>query len=59
VIFAPILDVYDHILKIAGGLDVKKLLQPVLDALRDIEAQLDDGLDRTADALGKLQAALP
>jgi hypothetical protein len=59
VIFAPILDVYDHILKIASGLDVKNLLQPVLDALHDIETQLDDGLDRTADALDKLQAALP
>lgn len=59
VIFAPILDLYDHILRIASGLDVKQLLQPVLDALHDVETQLDDGLDRTATALDSLQAALP
>ena len=58
-LFAPILDLYDHVLKIAGGLDVKSLLEPILTALRDIEAQLDEGLDRTADALTRLQAALP
>jgi hypothetical protein len=58
-IFAPILDLYDHILQIAGGLDVRNLLEPILSALHDLEAQLDDGLDRTADALGRLQAALP
>ncbi|HEV8249658.1 MAG TPA: hypothetical protein VGQ15_06760 [Gaiellaceae bacterium] len=58
-IFGPILDLYDHILEIASGLDVKNLLQPVLTALHDIEAQLDEGLDRTADALDELQAALP
>jgi len=58
-IFAPVLDVYDHILRIAQGLDVKDLLRPVLAALADIEAQLDEGLDRTADALDRLQAALP
>jgi hypothetical protein len=38
---------------------VKNLIEPILTALHEIEAQLDDGLDRTADALGKLQAALP
>ncbi len=58
-IFAPLLDLYDHILQIAGGLDVKNLLEPILTALHEIETQLDDGLDRTADALDKLQAALP
>jgi hypothetical protein len=58
-LFAPILELYDHVLEIAGGLDVRNLLQPVLDALHDIEAQLDEGLDRTADALDRLQAALP
>jgi hypothetical protein len=58
-LFGPILDVYDHILKIARGLDVKNLLEPILTALDDIKAQLDEGLDRTADALDRLQAALP
>jgi hypothetical protein len=59
IIFAPILDLYDHVLQVASGLDVNNLLQPVLTALHDIETQLDEGLDRTAGALDQLQAALP
>jgi hypothetical protein len=58
-IFAPVLDVYDHILDVAGGLDVRRLLEPILLALEDIEHQLEEGLGRTADALKALQEALP
>jgi hypothetical protein len=58
-IFAPVLDVYDHILEVAGGLDVRHVLEPLLAALADVERQLEEGLGRSADALTKLQAALP
>ena len=59
VLFAPILAAYDHILELAGGLDVRNPLQPVLDALADIEAQLEQGLQDAAAALTHLQEALP
>jgi tetrahydromethanopterin S-methyltransferase subunit B len=59
VLFAPVLDAYDTILRDASGLDVRQLLAPILDALHAIEQQLDAGLDETATALTKLQAALP
>ena len=57
-IFAPLLEVYDHILRRRRP----RRQEPARadpDALHEIETQLDDGLDRTADALGELQAALP
>jgi hypothetical protein len=59
VLFAPLFGVYDEIVHALGSLDVKKLLGPVLKALADIKAQLDDGLNGTADALKQLQAVLP
>jgi hypothetical protein len=59
VLFQPVCDAYDTIVDLAAGLDVKSLLEPVLDALAGIAGQLDAGLDVTADALGRLQAALP
>jgi hypothetical protein len=59
VLLAPVLDLYDDIVKALGTLDVHKLLDPVLKALADIKTQLDGGLDETAAALKQLQAALP
>ena len=59
VLFAPLLDLYDELVTAIGGLDVKKLLDPILKALDDIKTQLDAGLDGTAAALKQLQAALP
>ena len=59
VVFAPLLDLYDHILQIAGGLDVEEPARADPDRAPRVETQLDDGLDRTADALDRLQAALP
>lgn len=59
VVFAPVVSLHQDILRIAGGLDVVSLLRPVLDALDGIAGQLDDGFDRTGDALQELQDALP
>ncbi|MEM8960466.1 MAG: hypothetical protein AAGD38_03225 [Acidobacteriota bacterium] len=58
-ILAPLIDAYEQVLSLAGDLDVTQLLEPVLAALRDIETQLGEGLDGTAEALGRLQEALP
>ncbi len=59
VVFAPVVELHRSVVGIASGLDVVTLLRPILDALDGIAAQLDDGLDRTGDALIDLQAALP
>ncbi len=59
VVFAPVVSLHQDLLRLAGGLDVVSLLRPVLDALDGIAAQLDDGFDRTGDALQELQGALP
>ena len=59
VLFAPILAAYDHILELAGGLDVRALLDPIIAALADIEVQLEEGLQDAAAALTRLQEALP
>jgi hypothetical protein len=59
ILFRAVGDAYDTIVDLAAGLDVKGLLEPVLDALAGIAGQLDGGLEMTADALGRLQAALP
>ena len=59
ILFAPILETYDEILAAASGLDVRNLLAPVLEALAEIEVQLEEGLTTTAAALTQLQEALP
>ena len=59
VVFAPITDIYATLVGLASGLDVRGLLQPILDALAGLEAQLETGIDETATALGHLQDALP
>lgn len=59
VVFAPVLDLYQQVKGIVGALDLVSLLQPVLAAFDGIAAQLDDGFDRTGDALQELQHALP
>ena len=59
VLFGPILETYDEILAAASGLDVRNLLAPVLEALAEIELQLEEGLTETAAALTQLQGALP
>lgn len=59
VVFAPVLDLFQQIMAIVSGLDVVALLQPVLTAFDGIAGQLDDGFDRTGDALQELQDALP
>ncbi len=59
VIFQDVCDIYATILELAGGLDVRGLLEPILTALEGIALQLDVGLEETAEALGRLQAALP
>jgi hypothetical protein len=59
VIFKEVCDIYATIVELAGGLDVRSLLEPILAALADIVLQLDAGLEGTAEALGRLQDALP
>ena len=59
IIFEDVCDTYETILELATGLDVRSLLEPILTALDDISVQLDSGLEETAAALGRLQAALP
>jgi len=55
---API-RIYDDVIKALEALNLESLLDPVLDALDSIGAQIDTGLDRTAEALERLQQALP
>ena len=59
VVFAPVTGIYATLVGLASGLDVRGLLQPILDALAGLEVQLETGIDETAAALGHLQAALP
>lgn len=59
VVFAPAIDIYDTIVGLAEGLDVRGLLQPILDALASLVVDLDEGIEGTAGALTRLQAALP
>ena len=59
VVFAPVVELHATVLGLAAGLDVRALLAPVLSALDGLALQLDDGFDRTGDALQELQAALP
>ena len=59
VVFAPVVDIHQQVVGLAAGLDVASLLRPVLEALDSLAGQLDDGFDRTIDALQRLQAALP
>ncbi|HWK90270.1 MAG TPA: hypothetical protein VNP72_09750, partial [Longimicrobium sp.] len=51
--------IYDEIMAALRSLDLQALLAPVLDTLDALAAQVDEGLDRTTDALERLQAALP
>jgi hypothetical protein len=56
---ASLLATYDEILAAAGELNVRDMLKPLLDELDGISDQLDEGLGRSAEALKKLQDALP
>ena len=51
--------IYDEVMKALEALNLQSLLEPVLDALDSIGEQVDTGLDRTAEALVRLQDALP
>lgn len=59
VVFADVIGVHRDVRALAGGLDVRRLLEPVLTSLTGLAEQLDDGFDRTGDSLQRLQAALP
>lgn len=58
VMLAGVVTAYDAVLDTAGQLDVRELVAPVLDSLRDLEQQLDDGLGIAGDAFVHLQQAL-
>lgn len=49
---------YDELLAIVAGLNVRTMLQPILDALEDLSAQLGGGLEGSATAFEHLQAAI-
>jgi hypothetical protein len=51
--------IYDEVMQALEALNLQNLLEPVLDALDSIGQQVDTGLDRTAEALERLQQALP
>ncbi|WP_164018129.1 hypothetical protein [Pyxidicoccus trucidator] len=51
--------IYDEVLRALEALNLDDLVAPVLDALDDLAAQVDEGLDRTTEALQRLQQALP
>ncbi|QSQ26065.1 hypothetical protein JY651_14550 [Pyxidicoccus parkwayensis] len=51
--------IYDEIIKALEALNLDNLIAPVLDALDDLAGQVDEGLDRTTEALQRLQQALP
>jgi hypothetical protein len=59
VVFAPVTEIHAELVRIAGGLDVVALIGPILESLDGIAVQLDNGFDRTGDALQRLQDALP
>ena len=59
VLLSDLSETYDHLVAQAGVLDVRQVLDPILDALSEIELQLEDGLDDSAAALKRLQEALP
>jgi hypothetical protein len=59
VVFADVVAIHGELMRLAAGLDVRSLLQPVLTALDALAAQLDSGFDQTGDALQRLQASLP
>jgi hypothetical protein len=58
-LLAPVLETYDRIVTLVDNLDVQNLLKPILDELRDLEHQLDEGLERAGTSFEKLQEALP
>ncbi|UCD79871.1 MAG: hypothetical protein JSW26_00100 [Desulfobacterales bacterium] len=59
VMLGSLLATYDDILAAAGELNIRDMLKPLLDELEGISGQLDEGLERSAAALKKLQDALP
>ncbi|KYG09179.1 hypothetical protein BE21_19325 [Sorangium cellulosum] len=58
ILMAGLIGTYDDIMAMARGLDVRTLLEPILTALRDLEAQLDTGLGSTAGAFEHLQQVI-
>jgi hypothetical protein len=58
-ILATPLAIYDHVMGELGRLHLDGLLQPVLDQLDQIAAQVDTGLTETVQAFEKLQRSLP
>jgi hypothetical protein len=51
--------IFDELGKALSAIDPKALLQPVLDELDNLAAQVASGLDEIAQAIERLQAALP
>jgi hypothetical protein len=58
VVLAPVVEAYGRIGSAAGSLDVRALLEPVLAELRSIAAQLEQGLEGSGEAFGRLQQSL-
>ncbi|HVE85803.1 MAG TPA: hypothetical protein VND93_23270, partial [Myxococcales bacterium] len=54
-----VIRIFDDVMAALQSLNLQGLLAPVLDALDSIGEQIDSGLDRTTEALQRLQQALP
>jgi hypothetical protein len=54
---APALDTYDAVRDAVAAVDVDDVLRPVLDALDGVALQLEDGMTRLIEALGRVQDA--
>ena len=57
-LMADLIGTYDDIMAMMRGLDVRTLLEPILTALRDLEARLDTGLESTSGAFAHLQQVI-
>jgi hypothetical protein len=53
------IEIYDEILALLDALDLNALLDPLLDRLDAIAAQVSEGLEGTVDSFERLQEALP
>ncbi len=59
ILLDALLTTYESILSMAGDLNIREVLQPILDELQAISGQLDEGLERSGEAFGRLKEALP
>lgn len=59
ILFAPVTTLYADLVRLAGGLDVRAMLEPLIVAIDGISGDLGEGLDSLSGSIGRLQDALP